>query len=252
MSPFGGVARAMTRVPLPPSFDRLRITLAPGTARLTEAAEWIDCLVMVEGGTVEVECAGGSRHSFSAGDMLALDCLPVRALRNVGVGEVRLLAVRRHAEEGETAMKFQTTVELGGKTATGLGVPDEVVEALGGGKRPAVTVRIGDHTYRSTVAVMDGRFMLPLSAENRAAAGVAAGDEVEVEVALDTAPRVMEVPADFAAALDAEPAARRTFDGLSYSLQRFHVESVTGAKTDETRQRRIAKSVATLREGRPR
>lgn len=149
-------------------------------------------------------------------------------------------------------MKFPTTIELGGKTATGFRVPDSVVEALGAGKRPAVTVRIGDHTYRSTVAVMDGVFMLPLSAENRAAAGVAAGDEVEVEVALDTAPRVMAVPDDLAAALDAEPAARRTFDGLSYSLQRFHVESVTGAKTDETRQRRIAKSVATLREGRSR
>ena len=138
------------------------------------------------------------------------------------------------------------------KTATGFGVPDEVVEALGHGKRPAVTVRIGDHMYRSTVAVMDGRFVVPLSAENRAAAGVTAGDEIEVELALDTAPRVMAVPDDFAAALDAEPAARRTFDGLSYSLQRYHVEQVTGAKTDETRQRRIAKSVATLREGRAR
>jgi hypothetical protein len=149
-------------------------------------------------------------------------------------------------------MKFTTTIILGGKTATGFPVPDEVVEALGSGKRPAVTVRIGSHTYRSTVAVMDGVFMLPLSAENREAAGVAAGDEVEVEVGLDTAPRVMEVPDDLAAALDADPAARRTFDGLSYSLQRYHVEQVTGAKTDETRQRRIAKSVATLREGRPR
>ena len=149
-------------------------------------------------------------------------------------------------------MKFTTTIILGGKTATGFQVPDEVVEALGSGKRPAVTVRIGPHTYRSTVAVMDGVYMLPLSAENRRAAGVAAGDEVEVEVALDTAPRVISVPDDFAAALDAEPAARRTFDGLSYSLQRYHVEHVTGAKTDETRQRRIAKSVAMLREGRAR
>jgi hypothetical protein len=149
-------------------------------------------------------------------------------------------------------VKFSTTIILGGKTATGFEVPDEVVDALGAGKRPAVTVRVRDHTYRSTVAVMDGVFMLPLSAENREAAGVAAGDEVQVEIALDTAPRVMAVPDDFATALDAEPAARRTFDGLSYSLQRFHVESVTGAKSDETRRRRIAKSVATLREGRAR
>jgi hypothetical protein len=252
MSPFGGVARALARLPLPPAFDRLRVTLEPGDARLTEPMEWTDCLVMVEHGTVEVECEGGARRSFAAGDLLALECLPVRALRNHGPDVVRLLAVRRHAVTGDEPMKFRSTIELGGKTATGFRVPDEIVESLGAGRRPAVTVRIGDHTYRSTVAVMDGVFMLPLSAENREAAGLAAGDDVEVEVTLDTAPRVMTVPDDFAAALDAEPAARRTFDGLSYSLQRFHVDSVTGAKTDETRQRRIAKSVATLREGRSR
>lgn len=149
-------------------------------------------------------------------------------------------------------MKFRTQIELGGKTATGFAVPDDLVMALGHGKRPPVTVRIGPHTYRSTVAVMDGRFLVPLSAENREAAGVAAGDEVEVELELDTAPREVEVPDDFAAALDAEPAARRTFDGLSNSNRKWHVLQVTGAKSDETRARRIAKSVATLRDGRAR
>jgi Bacteriocin-protection, YdeI or OmpD-Associated/Domain of unknown function (DUF1905) len=149
-------------------------------------------------------------------------------------------------------MKFRARIELGGKTATGFAVPDEVVEALGKGKRPPVTVRIGPHAYRSTVAVMDGRFMVPLSAENREAAGVAAGDETDVELELDTAARTVEVPDDFAAALDAEPAARRTFDALSNSNRKWHVLQVIGAKSDETRARRIAKSVATLREGRAR
>ena len=149
-------------------------------------------------------------------------------------------------------MKFATRIELGGKTATGFEVPESVVAALGRGKRPPVTVRIGPHTYRSTVAVMDDRFMLPLSAENREAAGVSAGDEVEVELELDSAPREVELPADFAAALDADADARRTFDALSNSNKGYHVLQVTGAKTDETRQRRIAKAVATLREGRPR
>ncbi len=149
-------------------------------------------------------------------------------------------------------MKFRSHIELGGKTATGFEVPEEVVTALGRGKRPPVTVRIGPHTYRSTVAVMDGRFLLPLSADNREAAGVAAGDDVEVEVELDTAPREVEVPADFAAALDAEPAARTTFDGLSNSNKGYHVLQVTGAKKDETRRRRIAKAVATLGQGRAR
>jgi hypothetical protein len=149
-------------------------------------------------------------------------------------------------------MKFRTQIELGGKTATGFEVPADVVEALGRGKRPPVTVRIGEHEYRSTVAVMDGRYLLPLSAENREAAGVTAGDEVEVELELDTAPREVDVPDDLARALDAEPEARRTFDGLSNSNKKWHVLQVTGAKSDETRARRIAKSVATLREGRPR
>jgi hypothetical protein len=149
-------------------------------------------------------------------------------------------------------MTFRTVIELGGKTATGFRVPEEVVAALGSGKRPAVIVRIGSHSYRSTVAVMDGVFMLPLSAENREAAGVLAGDEVEVTLEPDTTPREVAVPDDFAAALDVDPAARRTFDALSYSNKRFHVEPITGAKTEETRQRRIEKSVAILHEGRPR
>lgn len=149
-------------------------------------------------------------------------------------------------------MRFRTTIELGGKTATGIRVPDEVVEALGAGKRPAVTVTINGFTYRSTVAVMGGVYMVGVSAENRAGAGVAGGDEVDVDIELDTAPREVAVPADFAAALDAEPAARRTFDGLSNSNKSWHVLQVQGAKTDETRQRRIAKSVEVLREGRAR
>ena len=140
-------------------------------------------------------------------------------------------------------------VELGGKTATGLEVPTEVVEALGAGKRPAVSVTIGGHTYRSTVAVMGGRYLLPLSAEHREAAGVAAGDQVDVDVELDTAPREVEVPADFAAALDADAEARRFFDGLSYSNKRRLVLAVEGAKVADTRQRRIAKTVMDLREG---
>ncbi|PRX97788.1 YdeI/OmpD-associated family protein [Allonocardiopsis opalescens] len=147
-------------------------------------------------------------------------------------------------------MRFRTVVVLSGRTATGLEVPAEVVSALGPTKRPPVVVTIGGHSYRSTVAPMGGGFWIPLSAEKRAGAGVAAGDEVEVELRPDTAPREVEVPADFAAALDAEPAAGAFFDGLSYSKRRRHVLSVEGAKTDETRRRRIAKSVAGFLEGR--
>jgi hypothetical protein len=146
-------------------------------------------------------------------------------------------------------MKFRATLELGGKTATGIRVPDEIVESLGAGKRPAVNVTIKGYIYRSTVAPMGGVYMLPVSAEIRANAGVAAGDEVEVEVELDTAPREVVVPPDFAAALDADAEAKRNFDALSYSNKRRHVLSIEGAKSDETRQRRVAKALEELRAG---
>jgi hypothetical protein len=149
-------------------------------------------------------------------------------------------------------MRFRTTIQQTGKNTTGIPVPDDVVAALGSGKRPAVTVTVNGYSYRSTVASMGGVSMVSLSAEHRAGAGVAGGDEVEVNLELDTAPREVTVPDDLAAALDAEPAARATFDGLSYSNKSWHVLQVTGAKTDETRQRRIAKSVESLRQGRPR
>ncbi|MBA3796808.1 MAG: DUF1905 domain-containing protein [Chloroflexi bacterium] len=126
-------------------------------------------------------------------------------------------------------------------------VPEEVVESLGAGKRPAVRVTIKGFTYR-----MGGGYMVGVNAENRAGAGVQGGDEVDVEMELDTAPREVTVPSDFAVALDAEPDARRTFEGLSYSNKSWHVLQVTGAKTDETRQRRIDKSVDMLRQGRAR
>jgi hypothetical protein len=149
-------------------------------------------------------------------------------------------------------MQFRTTIVQSGKTTTGIHVPDEIVEALGSGKRPPVTITVNGYTYRSTVAAMGGRYMVSLSAENRAAAGVAGGDEVDVGIALDTAPREVVVPPDFAAALDAEPDARRTFDGLSYSNKSWHVLQIEGAKTDETRQRRVGKSVDLLKQGRAR
>ena len=105
-------------------------------------------------------------------------------------------------------MKFRAIIKTTGKTAAGIEVPEEIVTALGAGKRPAVTVTINGHTYRSSIAVVSGAFMVGVSAENRAAASVAGGDEVDVELALDTAPREVIVPDDFASALDAEPKAR--------------------------------------------
>jgi len=145
-----------------------------------------------------------------------------------------------------SAMEFTTTIVLGGKNATGLVVPDEVMAGLTSARKAAVAVTLNGYTYRSSVAVREGKFMIPVSAEVRDGAGVAAGDEVEVGLELDTAPRVVEVPEDLAAALAAAPAAKAAFDGLSYSRQRAHVLAVEGAKAAETRQRRVAKVVAEL------
>jgi hypothetical protein len=149
-------------------------------------------------------------------------------------------------------MRFHTTLLQAGGTATGIRIPDEILESLGAGKRPPVRVTINGYTYRNTVAVYGGEYLVGVSAEHRAGAGVAGGDEVDVDIQLDTAPREVNVPADFAAALAAEPEARRTFDRLSYSNKSWHVLQIEGAKTDETRQRRIARSIDVLRQGRPR
>lgn len=146
-------------------------------------------------------------------------------------------------------MKFRAVLELAGKTATGIQVPEEVVTALGAGKRPAVSVTINGFTYRSTVAPMGGVYMLPVSAEIRANAGVAAGDEIEVEVALDTAPREVVVPPDLADALAGDDEAKQRFEALSYSNKRRHVLSVEGTKNEETRKRRVVKAIEDLKAG---
>ena len=147
-------------------------------------------------------------------------------------------------------MRFRTTILQEGKTAMGFVVPAEVVEALGAGKRPPVRVTINGYTYRNTVAVLGGKYMIGVSSDHRGPAGVVGGEAVEVDLELDTAPRVIDVPTDLAAALGANPAARATFEKLSYSNRSWHVLQVTGTKNPDTRARRIEKSVATLAEGR--
>jgi hypothetical protein len=151
-----------------------------------------------------------------------------------------------------TTQRIRALLEQTGKTAVGFEVPEDVVLALGKGKRPPVRVTINGYTYRSTIAPMYGRYLVGVSADNRAAAGVAGGETHDIELELDEAPREVALPADFAAALEAEPAARATFERLSPSNQGFHVTLLEGAKSEETRARRLEKSIAALREGRPR
>ncbi|WP_405021250.1 YdeI/OmpD-associated family protein [Kitasatospora sp. NBC_00070] len=143
-------------------------------------------------------------------------------------------------------MKFRARVEPP-EPMRGLEVPPEVVAALGGGARPPVTITVDGHSWRSRVAILRGRHLIGLSNANRQAAGVAIGDEVEVEVVLDTEPRVVVEPPDFARALDDDPVARAAYDNLAPGRKQEHVRAVESAKRPETRQRRIEKAIATLR-----
>jgi hypothetical protein len=146
-------------------------------------------------------------------------------------------------------VEFRGLVELGGKTATGIGVPDEVVAALGGGKRPAVRVMLGGHCYRTTVARMGGRFFVPLNAVNREAAGVAAGDEVDAAIELDTAPREVELPEDLKVSLSSDSVARKFFEQLSFTHRKEWVRWITEAKKSETRASRVARTVESMHAG---
>ena len=147
-------------------------------------------------------------------------------------------------------MRFRTTILQSNKTATGIRVPDDVIAALGPSRRPPVQVTVNGYTYRTTVAVMNGAFMFGVSADVRKNAGVAGGDEVDVEIVLDTEPRTVSVPADLQTALDADPDAGGFFQSLSYSHKSAYVLWIESAKKDETRQRRIPEAIMMLKEGR--
>jgi hypothetical protein len=151
----------------------------------------------------------------------------------------------------QTGVTFETTVAATGNN-TGIVVPEEVIEKLAAGKRPPVAVTVNGYEYRSTVAVMGGRFMIGISAAVRQATGLTGGDPIRVTLAVADTPREVDVPADFAAAMAADKQVVAFFGRLSNSLQRYHVDTINGAKTAETRQRRIEKAVSLFREGKQR
>jgi hypothetical protein len=131
-------------------------------------------------------------------------------------------------------------------------VPDNLIDELGAGRRPAVVVTVNGYEYRNTVGVMGGKHMISISAAVRKETGLQGGDPIHVTLTLADTPREVAVPDDFAAALSADPDAGAFFAALSNSLQRYHVDSVTEAKTAETRQRRIEKAISLFREGKKR
>ncbi|KJL37104.1 hypothetical protein RR49_01216 [Microbacterium ginsengisoli] len=140
--------------------------------------------------------------------------------------------------------RFETPMSQFGNN-TGIEVPPAVLEALGGGKRPAVVVSVNGYEYRSTVGVMQGLFLVPFSSDKRAATGIGGGDAITVELALDTAPREVEVPADLAAAL-ASAGLTDAFAALAPSHRKAHVVSVESAKAADTRSRRVEAVITKL------
>jgi len=155
------------------------------------------------------------------------------------------------SEADEQGVTFETTLSASGNN-TGIEVPEEIVERLGRGKRPPVVVTVNGHEYRSTVAVMGGRYLIGVSAAVRAATGLKGGDPISVNLKVADTPREVEVPSDFAAAMDEQAPAREFFDQLSNSMQRYHVDNLNAAKSPDTRQRRIDKSVALFLAGKQR
>jgi len=153
--------------------------------------------------------------------------------------------------EKTRSVKFKTKLSSFGNN-TGIEVPKELVEKLGGGKRPAVIVNVNGYEYRNTVAVMGGKHLISVSAAIRKKTGLKGGDPIAVMLTATDEPRPVNIPKDLAAAFKKNPAARKFFEGLSNSLQRYHIDNIEAAKAAETRQRRIDKSIALLLEGKPR
>jgi hypothetical protein len=144
-------------------------------------------------------------------------------------------------------MRFNAELRLGGKTATGIPVPESVIEGLGGGRRPRVTVSLNGYTFQTSLGTMAGQVLIPVSAAVRSAAGVAAGDRLDVEIELATEPAQVAVPEDVRAALAAEPETQAFFDGMTASQRRGYTEWIEQAKKAETRRRRLAQGLDALR-----
>jgi len=149
-------------------------------------------------------------------------------------------------------MRFDAELRLNGKTATGVPVPESILEGLGGGRRPRVTVSLNGYSFQTSLGTMSGQVLIPVSAVVRNAAGIEAGDRLDVEIELATEPAQVAVPEDLRAALAAEPEAHAFFDGLTASQKRGYTEWIEQAKQAETRQRRLAQSLDALREHRTR
>ena len=139
-------------------------------------------------------------------------------------------------------VSFETTLSAFGNN-TGIIVPTDAISQLDAGARPAVDVEVNGYRYRSTVAVMAGKSLISVSAAIRKTTGLVAGDAIHVTLTVNESPREVEIPGDLAEAFAANPGTEKFFASLSNSLQRYHLDTIGGAKTDETRQKRVTKAI---------
>ena len=146
------------------------------------------------------------------------------------------------------SLSTRATLVPRGKAAAVV-LTDEQVATVGeGAKRFPVVATVNGHTWRTSVVRMGGEFLLGLNREVREGARAEAGDSVDLELELDTKPREVELPPALAAALAADSEALAAFEQLSYTHRKEHARWVAEAKRDETRERRVAKTLDRLRE----
>jgi len=139
-------------------------------------------------------------------------------------------------------VSFDTELTAFGNN-TGIVVPPNAINKLAAGKRPAVDVDLNGYKFRSTVGVMAGQSLISVSAAIRKDSGLVAGDLINVTLTLNDAAREVSIPEDFATAMRGNAGTERFFAALPNSLQRYHIDQIVSAKTDETRQRRIDKAI---------
>lgn len=147
-------------------------------------------------------------------------------------------------------VSFDTTLSAFGNN-TGIEIPDSIIEELDAGKRPNLMVRVNGYEYQNTPGIMNGKTLLSFNADHREKTGLKGGDKIHVELSVSSTPREVEMSADFLNALKTSNT-EEFFNALSNSLQRYHCDLINGAKTEETRQRRIEKAIGLFKEGKKR
>jgi hypothetical protein len=145
--------------------------------------------------------------------------------------------------------RFKAVLQEARGGGAGVLIPLDVAEAMGGRKQFRVVGTLNGVPLRSSTFPYEGEGLwLGVHKATREAAGAAFGDEVELAISRDDAPRVLELPPELEAALAAEPSLRDRFESLSFTRRRELAESIAKAKKPDTRAARVARALTALRD----